>query len=61
MVSKTYPKAAYFCITGLKSYIETIKSNLDQLRDLNISNVNISKVVNGTYTGSYKVLPKIVI
>ena len=48
---------AYFGITGLKSYIETIESNLDQLRDLNISNVNISKVADGTYTGSYKVFP----
>ena len=48
---------AYFGITGFKSYIETIESNLDYLTDLNISNVDISKVANGTYTGSCEVFP----
>ncbi len=48
---------AYFGITGIKSFIETMNSNLDQLTDLNISNVDISKVADGTYTGSYKVFP----
>lgn len=47
----------YFGIIGFKSCIETIESNLDQLTDLNISNVDISKVADGTYTGSYKVFP----
>ncbi len=48
---------AYFGITGFKSYIGTIESNLDHLTDLNISNVDISKVANGTYTGSCEVFP----
>jgi len=48
---------AYFGITGFKSYIETIESNLDQLIDLKISHVDISKVADGTYPGSYKVFP----
>ena len=48
---------AYFGITGIKSYIETIESNLNELTDLNISNVDILKVADGTYTGSYKVFP----
>ena len=41
---------AYFGIIGFKS-------NLDQLADLDISNVDISKVANGTYTGSCEVFP----
>ena len=48
---------AYFGITGFKSYIETIESNLDHLTDLNTSNVDISKVADGTYTGSCEVFP----
>ena len=43
----------YFGVTGYK----TIESNLNQLTDLKISNVDISKVDDGTYAGSYKVFP----
>lgn len=44
-------------IIGAYFGIKTIGSNLDQLKDLKISNVDISKVPDGTYTGSYKVFP----
>jgi len=44
-------------IIGAYFGIKTIESNLDQLKDLKISNVDISKVPDGTYTGSYKVFP----
>lgn len=48
---------AYFGVRSIKSYIETIESNLDKLTDSSISNVDISKVADGIYTGSYEVFP----
>jgi uncharacterized protein with FMN-binding domain len=45
---------AYF---GIRSFIETTESNLNQLADLPISNVDISKAPDGTYTGNYQVFP----
>ena len=50
---------AFFGIRSIKSYIETIESNLDKLTDSNISNVDLSKVADGIYTGNYKVFPVI--
>ena len=44
----------YFSITGFKSYIE---SNLEQLTESNISNVDILNIADGTYAGSCKVFP----
>lgn len=46
---------AYFGIMGIKSYID-LKTYQKQVADITISNVNLSKVVDGTYTGSYEVL-----
>lgn len=51
----------YVGITGVKSSIETIESNLDQLLNLKISNIDILKVPDGTYTSSYKVFPIIAV
>ena len=42
----------YFGITGIMSRIET---SLKQLSDMPITNVDLSKVLDGTYTGSYEV------
>ncbi|PHS33909.1 MAG: FMN-binding protein [Alkaliphilus sp.] len=44
-------------IIGAYFGIKTIELNLEQLKDLKISNVDISKVPDGTYAGSYKVFP----
>ena len=44
---------AYFGVTGCK----TIGSNLNQLTDSKILNVDISGAADGTYIGSYKVFP----
>ena len=41
-------------IWGAKSYIQ---SNLDALSDLTISNVDISKIKDGIYEGSYNAFP----
>lgn len=41
-------------VVGVKSYLET---NLEKLVDLNISNVDLTKLKDGTYTGSYKAFP----
>ena len=45
---------AYF---GIKLYIKSIESNLDKLKDLKISNVDISEAADGTYASSYKAFP----
>ena len=44
-------------IIGAYFSFKTIESNLNQLKELKISNVDISKVPDGTYSGSYKVFP----
>lgn len=44
-------------IIGAYFGIKSIESNLNKLMDLKISNVDISKVTDGTYSGSYKTLP----
>lgn len=44
-------------ITGAYFSFKTIESNLNQLKELKISNVDISKVPDGIYSGSYKVFP----
>ena len=41
-------------ILGTKAYIE---ASLERLADLNISNVDLSKIEDGVYSGSYKVFP----
>lgn len=45
----------YFGITGIKAYND-LKTYQKQVNEITISNVNLSKVVDGTYTGSYEVL-----
>lgn len=44
-------------IVGFYFCIKTIESNIDQLNDLRIINVDISKVEDGSFIGSYKVFP----
>jgi uncharacterized protein with FMN-binding domain len=39
---------------GVKSYLE---ANLEQLVDLTIPDVDLTKLENGVYTGSYKAFP----
>lgn len=46
---------SYFGAKGIKNYID-LKTYQKQVKDINISNVNVSKVADGTYTGSYEVL-----
>lgn len=43
-----------FAAVGLKSYIE---SNLEQLADEKIANIDLSNIEDGIYSGSYKVFP----
>lgn len=45
----------YFGVTGIKSYID-LRTYQKQVDDITISNVDVSKVADGTYTGSYEVL-----
>ena len=45
----------YLGVTGIKSFID-LKTYQKQVEDITISNVDISKVADGTYTGSYEVL-----
>jgi uncharacterized protein with FMN-binding domain len=44
-------------IIGAYFGFKTIELNLNKLKDLKISNVDISKAADGTYTGSYEVFP----
>ncbi|NPV80547.1 MAG: FMN-binding protein [Firmicutes bacterium] len=48
---------AYLGVTGIKSYIKTLDANLKQLANLPISDVDISKIADGTYAGTYEVFP----
>ena len=45
----------YFGSKGVKAYTD-LKTYEKQVNDITISNVNVSKVADGTYTGSYEVL-----
>lgn len=42
---------------GIRSYMRTIEANLEQLASLPIADVDMSKVADGTYTGSCSVFP----
>ncbi|MDO9536476.1 MAG: FMN-binding protein [Bacillota bacterium] len=44
----------YFVATGM---IKNIESNLAQLADLPVLNVDLSKIKDGTYAGNYMVFP----
>lgn len=44
-------------IIGAYFGIKTIESNLNHLKELKISNVDISKIQDGTYSGSYQAFP----
>lgn len=46
---------SYFCIKGIKDYTD-LKTYEKQVNDITISNVNVSKIADGTYIGSYEVL-----
>lgn len=48
-----------FCIgiTAVKSYMKTVGANLEQLVTTPISDVDMSKVADGVYTGRYQVFP----
>lgn len=45
----------YLGMRGIRSYID-LKTYQKQVADITISNIDISKVADGTYTGSYEVL-----
>lgn len=45
---------AYF---GIRSYMKTIEANLEQLTALPITNLDISKVADGVYTGGCHAFP----
>lgn len=47
----------YFGVTGIKSYLRTIESNLNQLVLEKISDVDLSNMADGIYVGSHKVFP----
>lgn len=44
----------FLAILGAKAYLE---ANLEKLADMPVSNVDLSKVKDGVYTGSYKAFP----
>lgn len=44
-------------IVGMNTFVRNTKSNLDKLASTEISNVNLSAIVDGAYTGRYKVFP----
>lgn len=44
----------FLAIAGIKSYLER---NLEQLADATVSNVDLSKIEDGVYVGSYKSFP----
>lgn len=56
-MKKKYILILFLVFIGVYSGIKTIQSNLERLQDLEIANVDLSKVVDGTYTGSFKVFP----
>lgn len=37
------------------NYLEELKTYKNQVAEINISNVNLSKIADGTYTGSHKI------
>lgn len=45
----------YFGVKSIKAYAD-LKTYQKQVADITISNVDISKAADGTYTGSYEVL-----
>jgi uncharacterized protein with FMN-binding domain len=45
---------AFLAITGIKSYLE---ANLNKLSYSTISNIDLSKIKDGIYSGSYKAFP----
>lgn len=45
----------YFGLTGIISYIET--NHEKQVAALNITNVDIANIQDGTYSGRYKIFP----
>ena len=47
----------YFGVTTVKSYIKTIEASLEQIRNTPISDVDLSQVADGVYTGSCHVFP----
>ena len=48
---------AYFGVTTVKSYIKTIEASLEQIKNTPISDVDLSQVADGVYTGSCHVFP----
>jgi uncharacterized protein with FMN-binding domain len=48
---------AYFGVATIKSYLKTIEANLEQLTTTPISDVDMSQVADGVYTGSYHAFP----
>ncbi|MDI7246987.1 MAG: FMN-binding protein [Bacillota bacterium] len=48
---------AYIAVSGVKSYIRTLDANLKRLAELPVSDVDISAIADGTYSGSYQVFP----
>lgn len=46
---------AYFSVNGIKTFLD-LKKYQKQVEEIKIINVDISKVPDGTYTGSYEVL-----
>ena len=54
-MKKKYILILFLVFIGVYSGIKTIQSNLERLQDLEIANVDLTEVIDGTYTGSYKV------
>jgi uncharacterized protein with FMN-binding domain len=48
---------AYFGVTAVKSYMKTIEASLEQLANTPISDVDLSQIADGVYTGSCHVFP----
>ncbi|MCR4401638.1 MAG: FMN-binding protein [Firmicutes bacterium] len=42
---------------GLRSFIRTTEANLEQLKSLPMADVDMSRVADGTYYGSYSMFP----
>ena len=56
-MKKKYILILFLVFIGVYSGIKTIQSNLERSQDLEIKNVDLTEVVDGTYTGSFKVFP----
>lgn len=58
LISLVVLVVGFLGVTFIKSYIENVGANHDkQVAAITITNVDLAKVADGTYSGSFKVFP----